>query len=59
MALTPIMFIRHAEKPPEGEDGITTEATGCGFLKAVEFGCRPPWSWAFCCRQRIGYGPVF
>ncbi len=29
-------------------------ATGCGFLKAVEFGCKPPWSWVFCRRQRIG-----
>jgi hypothetical protein len=22
--------------------------TGCGFLKVVEFGCKPPWSWDFC-----------
>ena len=29
-------------------------ATGCGFLKAVKFGCKPPWSWIFCRRQRIG-----
>jgi transposase len=29
-------------------------ATGCGFLEAVEFGCRPPWSWDFCRRHRIG-----
>jgi len=28
--------------------------TGCGFLKAVKFGCKPPWSWIFCRRQRIG-----
>jgi hypothetical protein len=28
--------------------------TGCGFLKAVEFGCKPPLSWDFCRRRRIG-----
>jgi hypothetical protein len=28
--------------------------TGCGFLKAVELGCKPPWSWDFCRRHRIG-----
>jgi hypothetical protein len=28
--------------------------TGCGFLKAVKFGCKPPLSWDFCRRHRIG-----
>jgi hypothetical protein len=26
------------------EVGLDLQATGCGFLKAVEFGCKPPWS---------------
>jgi hypothetical protein len=28
--------------------------TGCGFLKAVNFGCKPPLSRDFCRRHRIG-----
>jgi hypothetical protein len=30
------------------------QSTGCGFLKAVEFGCKPPLSWDFYQRHRIG-----
>ena len=31
-----------------------TKPSGCGFLKAVEFGCKLPWFWDFCRRHRIG-----
>jgi len=33
---------------------LRIEPTGCGFLKAVEFGYKRPWSWDFCRRHRIG-----
>ncbi|MEA2731534.1 MAG: hypothetical protein QOF70_6009, partial [Acetobacteraceae bacterium] len=61
-AIQTSLMVRTAFKLPLRQaEGLMTSVltTGCGFLKAVEFGCRPPWSWAFCCRQRIGYGPVF
>jgi hypothetical protein len=41
---------------PEGADLAwrSKHSTGCGFLKAVEFGGKPPWSRDFCRRHRIG-----
>jgi hypothetical protein len=35
-------------------ESMIGQSTGCWFLKAVEFDCKPPWSWVFCWRQRIG-----
>jgi cellulose biosynthesis protein BcsQ len=31
-----------------------SQATGCGFPRAAEFGCKPPRSWIFCRCRRIG-----
>src|SRR5271157_5240620 len=47
--------IRQSGHALQGVQSVRKEhATGCGFLKAVEFGCKPPWSWVLCRRQRIG-----
>jgi hypothetical protein len=35
----------------------TSLTTGCGFLKAVEFGCQPPWSWASVVASESGMVP--
>ena len=40
--------------------GKATEfgSTGCGFLKAGEFGCKPLRSWDFCWRAEFGVNPI-
>src|SRR5271166_796459 len=38
--------------------GHERRPTGCGFLKAGEFGCKPLRSWDFCWRAEFGVNPI-
>ena len=51
---SPALVVAEGQQYPTIRSRPSSLPTGCGFLKAVEFGRKSPWSWDFCRRHRIG-----